>query len=308
MATPPGWPRARPPAGPRSSWSWAATAPSTRPPTGWPAPPARWPPARRVDQRVRPHHRPAQRPDRGDRRPARRAGPALDPPGRPRVGERPLLPVPHRRGLRRRRRRAGRAASSGSSATPATRCSSTPASTRGSATTTAAGPASPCTTRRHGGRRRLPDHRASTPTPTPTWATGRSTWRPEATLDRGLASVTLRTMAFAGPCAAIGSALGSGRPARSRWVDYRTDLRRCHHGPTAGPLPGRRRLPRRDGALEFRHEPDVLDLVLPPDPRPPTPPVSRPAGARTSGTLVTMPSTPGRPASGCGPGRRRSRC
>ena len=31
--------------------------------------------ARRLDQRVRPHHRPAQRPDRGHRRPARRPRP-----------------------------------------------------------------------------------------------------------------------------------------------------------------------------------------------------------------------------------------
>ena len=38
-------------------------------------------------------------------------GRRLDPPGRPRLGQRPLLPVPRRHGLRRRRRRAGRAAS-----------------------------------------------------------------------------------------------------------------------------------------------------------------------------------------------------
>ena len=66
------------------------------------------------------------------------------PPRRPRVGERPLLPLPRRHGVRRRGRRPGRAARRRSSATPGTRCSCTPGSTRGSATTTAAGPASRC--------------------------------------------------------------------------------------------------------------------------------------------------------------------
>ena len=88
---------------------------------------------------------------------------------------------------------------------------------------------------------------------------------PEATLDRGLASVTLRTMAFARTLRIIGSALGSGKALRrSRWVDHRTDL----DGLTIrayGPVPYQV-----DGdhlgdadVLVFRHERDVLDLVLP---------------------------------------------
>ncbi|HET6665535.1 MAG TPA: diacylglycerol kinase family protein, partial [Acidimicrobiales bacterium] len=44
---------------------------------------------------------------------------------------------------------------------------------------------------------------------------------PEATLDRGLASVTLRTMAFARTMRIIASAFGSGAVLRrSRWVDH----------------------------------------------------------------------------------------
>jgi diacylglycerol kinase family enzyme len=88
---------------------------------------------------------------------------------------------------------------------------------------------------------------------------------PEATLDRGLASVTLRTMAFARTMRIIASALGSGSVLRrSRWVDYRTDLEALTV--TAyGPVPYQV-----DGdhlgdieRLDFRHEPAVLDLVLP---------------------------------------------
>lgn len=88
---------------------------------------------------------------------------------------------------------------------------------------------------------------------------------PEATLDRGLATVTLRTMAFAPTMRIIASALGGARALRrSRWVDHRTDLA----GLTIrgyGPVPYQV-----DGdylgemeQLVFRHEPDVLDLVLP---------------------------------------------
>jgi diacylglycerol kinase family enzyme len=87
----------------------------------------------------------------------------------------------------------------------------------------------------------------------------------EATRDRGLASVTLRTMRFGPTLRIIGSALGGGRALRrSRWVDHRTDL----DGLTIrayGPVPYQV-----DGdhlgdaeELTFRHEDDVLDLVLP---------------------------------------------
>jgi diacylglycerol kinase family enzyme len=87
----------------------------------------------------------------------------------------------------------------------------------------------------------------------------------EATLDRGLALVTLRTLAFAKTMRIIGSALGTGRYLRtSRWTDHRTDLQRVTvEG--YGPFPYQV-----DGdhlgdveRLEIRHEPDVLDLVMP---------------------------------------------
>jgi diacylglycerol kinase family enzyme len=88
---------------------------------------------------------------------------------------------------------------------------------------------------------------------------------PEATFDRGLSAVTVRTMAFHRFLPVIGSALGRGRLLRrSRWVDRRSDL----PGLTVrgyGPVPYQV-----DGdhlgdaeVLEFRHEPDILDLVLP---------------------------------------------
>ena len=65
--------------------------------------------ARRLDQRVRPHHRHGRRPHRGRGPAARRARARLVPAHRPRLGERPLLPLPRRHGLRRRGGRAGRA-------------------------------------------------------------------------------------------------------------------------------------------------------------------------------------------------------
>jgi len=88
---------------------------------------------------------------------------------------------------------------------------------------------------------------------------------PEATLDRGLAAVTVRTMDFGRFIRVIASALGSGKALRrSRWVDFRTDLETLTVR-TYGPVPYQV-----DGdhlgdaeVLEFRHEPEVLDLVLP---------------------------------------------
>mgnify|MGYP001823122079 FL=1 len=88
---------------------------------------------------------------------------------------------------------------------------------------------------------------------------------PEATLDRGLVSVTIRTMRAVPFLTVIGSALmGGGRVARSKRVDYRTDL-----GALTiqgyGPIPYQV-----DGdflgeidELRFRHEPDAIRLVLP---------------------------------------------
>jgi diacylglycerol kinase family enzyme len=88
---------------------------------------------------------------------------------------------------------------------------------------------------------------------------------PEATLDRGLTALTVRTMSFVPFLRVIGSALvGGGGLRRSRWVDRRTDVAALTVR-AYGPVPYQV-----DGdhlgdaeTLEFRHEPDVLDLVLP---------------------------------------------
>jgi len=87
----------------------------------------------------------------------------------------------------------------------------------------------------------------------------------EATLDRGLASVTLRTLAFGRTMRIIGSALTTGRYLRtSRWTDHRVDQ-------TAITVEGYGPFPYQvDGdhlgdteRLELKHVPDVLDLVMP---------------------------------------------
>ncbi len=86
----------------------------------------------------------------------------------------------------------------------------------------------------------------------------------EATLDRGLATITLRTLAFAPTMRIIASALGTGRHLRSsRWTDHRVDLDEVT-------VEGYGRFPYQvDGdhlgdveRLVLRYEPEVLDLVL----------------------------------------------
>src|SRR5690606_35160835 len=88
---------------------------------------------------------------------------------------------------------------------------------------------------------------------------------PEATLDRGLAAVTVRTTAFTRFLPIIASALGRGALLpRSPCVDHPTHL-------PAPPVPAYGPVPHQvDGdhlgdaeELDFRHEPDVLDLVIP---------------------------------------------
>jgi diacylglycerol kinase family enzyme len=88
---------------------------------------------------------------------------------------------------------------------------------------------------------------------------------PEATLDRGLASVTLRTLAVGRAMRIIGSALSGSRYLRtSKWTEHRTDL-------TSVTVTGYGPFPYQvDGdhlgdteRLEIVHEPEVLDLVLP---------------------------------------------
>jgi hypothetical protein len=77
--------------------------------------------------------------------------------------------------------------------------------------------------------------------------------------------VTVRTLAFARTMRIIGAALGGGRHLRSsRWTDHRTDL-------TSLTVTGYGPFPYQvDGdhlgdteRLEIRHEPEVLDLVMP---------------------------------------------
>jgi diacylglycerol kinase family enzyme len=88
---------------------------------------------------------------------------------------------------------------------------------------------------------------------------------PEVHLGTGLAATTMRTMRFDRTLRIIGSALGNGKQLRtSRWVDQRVDVA----GLTVkgyGPIPYQV-----DGdylgdaeTFHFRHEPAVLDLVLP---------------------------------------------
>lgn len=90
---------------------------------------------------------------------------------------------------------------------------------------------------------------------------------PEATLDRGLAVVTVRTMKVLPFLRIAASALGSGTALRrSRHVDHRTDVREVElvaHASGAMPF-------QIDGdylgpveRLRFKHEPDAIQLVLP---------------------------------------------
>jgi diacylglycerol kinase family enzyme len=88
---------------------------------------------------------------------------------------------------------------------------------------------------------------------------------PEATLDRDLAMVTLRTLAFGRTMRIIASALAGGRHLRStRWTDHRVDLDHVvveGYGPFPYQVDGDHLGDAE--RLEIRHEPDVLDLVMP---------------------------------------------
>jgi diacylglycerol kinase family enzyme len=87
---------------------------------------------------------------------------------------------------------------------------------------------------------------------------------PEATLDRGLAAVTFRTLGLGSIVAAAGTALFGGDIRRLRSLDVRTDL--VHlvvegHGPFPYQVDGDF-LGDAD-RLTFRHHPDAMRLVLP---------------------------------------------
>ena len=221
--------------------------------------------ARRIDQRVRPDPRAAQRPDRGDRRAARRAGRGS---GSSRsasasVNGRYFLfhvglgfdaAVVHRS-----------SGEPGSSATPATRSSSTRRSRRGSATTTGAARASRCTSPTAPSSTTATSAICLNTNPYTYLGNRPFNLAPEATLDRGLAMFTLRSLS---PLVLLGlrrPALGFGRDLRRQRRVRPAHRRRQAHGERLRPvpLPGRRRLPRRDRALEFRHEPEILRLVQP---------------------------------------------
>lgn len=100
---------------------------------------------------------------------------------------------------------------------------------------------------------------------------------PEATLDSRLAVVAVRTMAFVPMLSIAAAALGWGRPLRDhRRVVYRHDVAEVvmtGHGPVPYQVDGD--FLGETQELVLRHEPDVLDLVMPaaggeerPGPRP----------------------------------------
>lgn len=88
---------------------------------------------------------------------------------------------------------------------------------------------------------------------------------PEATLDRGLAMLTFRDLDLGTILSMAASALGTGERLRaSRHTDYRHDLssvRVSGHGPFPYQVDGD--FLGETTELRFRHEPDVLDLVVP---------------------------------------------
>ncbi|HEV3227555.1 MAG TPA: diacylglycerol kinase family protein [Acidimicrobiales bacterium] len=89
---------------------------------------------------------------------------------------------------------------------------------------------------------------------------------PEATLDRGLAIVTFRSLALWPLLRAAASALGFGRDLRRhKHLDVRSDLSYLvvdGHGPFPYQVDGD--YLGETERLVFRHEPDILKLVLPP--------------------------------------------
>ena len=200
--------------------------------------------ARRFDERVRPHDRPAQRPDRSDGRAARRARSQerIERVGLGSVNGRYFLfhvgigfdaavveQVERRAALKRY--------------VSATRSSSTRRSPRGSATTTAAGPASPCVEDQGGV---IDDgYFAICFNTNPYTYLGNRPFNvvPEATLDRGLAIGDV-PVARARPAARERRprALGFGRDIRrqqpSTSAPISTRLERRRSRPV--PLPGRR--------------------------------------------------------------------
>jgi diacylglycerol kinase family enzyme len=92
---------------------------------------------------------------------------------------------------------------------------------------------------------------------------------PEATLDRPLAAMTLRTLGFIPFLSLIGSSLGTGeRIRRDPRVDYRFDLAALDVEAYGGvPYQVDGDFLGEAARLSFRHEPDALRLVVPSDNR-----------------------------------------
>jgi diacylglycerol kinase family enzyme len=89
---------------------------------------------------------------------------------------------------------------------------------------------------------------------------------PEATLDRGLVCLTVRRLDLATILGLAASALRGGGVRGSEWTDYRTDLAALEvtgHGPVPYQVDGDHL--GEVQALSFRHEPEALRLVLPPE-------------------------------------------
>jgi diacylglycerol kinase family enzyme len=88
---------------------------------------------------------------------------------------------------------------------------------------------------------------------------------PEADLDHGLSMVTVRTLDLLRFLNIVGQALGSGRRLhRNRCIDHRSnldELKVTGHGPFPYQVDGDY-LGEAD-ALAFRHEPEILTLVMP---------------------------------------------
>jgi len=88
---------------------------------------------------------------------------------------------------------------------------------------------------------------------------------PDAGLDRALVLVSIRTMGFVALLSIIGSALGVGKPVRRhRNISYTTDVVAAvaqGHGPFPYQVDGD--FLGETDHLEFRHEPAVLNLVIP---------------------------------------------
>ncbi len=114
---------------------------------------------------------------------------------------------------------------------------------------------------------------------------------PEATFDRGLVSVTVRSLSFGMAWTLARTAFVNPKALRdSRSVDFRSDLEAFEVvGARTVPVPGRRRLPGRDRA--------ICGFATSPTRSRSSSPISqeRPSTrSATSGTFVQMPSTPNR--------------